>query len=195
MDALNSLVRSGKVRYIGCSNLAAWQMIKANSIASSRNEATFCSLQAYYSLLGRDLELDLLPACEYEGVGVMVWSPLAGGFITGKYRREQELPEGSRRSHFDFPPIDKEKGFDLIESLDILAKEKNTTIPRLAISWLLQQKGITSVIVGAKKMTQLEDNLAATQITWTDEDMKLLQQVTTVPQVYPNWMLSRMART
>lgn len=104
MRALDDLVRDGKVRYIGCSNLPAWQVVKANATAVGRNGTRFCSVQAYYSVVGRDLELELLPMCREEGLGVMVWSPLAGGFVTGKFRRDQEAPDGARRKTFDFPP-------------------------------------------------------------------------------------------
>lgn len=188
MSALADLVRDGKVRYIGCSNLAAWQIVKANSIASASGGTLFNSLQAYYSLVGRELELELLPMCRQEGIGVMVWSPLAGGFITGKYRRDQEMPEGARRTTFDFPPLDRERGFDLIEVLDALAKEKDSTIPRLALSWLLEQTGVSTVIVGAKKPHQLEDNLAAIDVTWSDDELERVSSATPPPSLYPHWM-------
>lgn len=194
MRALEDLVRSGKVRYIGCSNLAAWQIVKSNALASAAGGARFCSLQAYYSLLGRDLELDLLPMCIEEGLGVMVWSPLAGGFITGKFRRDQDAPEGSRRANFDFPPIDRERGYDLVEQLDALAKEKESSIPRLALSWVLQQQGISTVIIGAKKMSQLEDNLAAVEVEWSEEELERVAGTAPPPKVYPNWMIQSMSR-
>ncbi len=189
MRALEDLVRQGKVRYVGCSNLSAWQIVKANGIADSTGGSRFCSLQAYYSLVGRELELDLLPMCLQEGVGVMVWSPLAGGFITGKYRRDQDDPEGARRKTFDFPPLDRERGYDLVEHLDELAKEKDSTIPRLALSWVLQQPGVSTVVIGAKKMTQLEDNLAAVDAPWTDSELEKVSAVTAPPNLYPHWML------
>lgn len=192
MRALEDLVHQGKVRYIGCSNLAGWQVVKANGLAGPG--ARFVSLQAYYSLLGRELELDLVPMCEDQGLGIMTWSPLAGGFITGKYRRDQKDPEGSRRTNFDFPPIDKEKGYDLVEALDALAKAKDSTIPRLALSWVLQQRGITSAIIGAKRIDQLEDNLAAVDVEWTEEELAQLAELTAPPRLYPYWMLANFAR-
>jgi aryl-alcohol dehydrogenase-like predicted oxidoreductase len=194
MRALDDLVREGKVRYIGCSNLAAWQVVKANAIAAGSGGAAFCSLQAYYSLVGRDLELGLLPMCVEEGIGVMVWSPLAGGFITGKYRRNQDDPEGARRTNFDFPPIDRERGYDVVEQLDVLAKQKDSSIPRLALSWVLQQQGVSTAIIGAKKMSQLEDNLAAVDVSWTDEELQSLAAITPPPKIYPNWMLQNFHR-
>ncbi|MEM9069518.1 MAG: aldo/keto reductase [Myxococcota bacterium] len=193
MRALEDLVQQGKVRYVGCSNLMAWQIVKANSLAGA--SARFVSLQAYYSLLGRELELDLVPMCEDQGLGIMVWSPLAGGFITGKYRRGAEAPEGSRRTTFDFPPIDKEKGYDIVEALDVLAKSKDATIPRLALSWVLRQRGITSVIIGAKRLSQLEDNLAAVDIQWTDAELNQLAELSTPPSLYPYWMQGMFSRT
>ncbi|MGH1342793.1 MAG: aldo/keto reductase [Nannocystales bacterium] len=193
MRALEDLVQQGKVRYIGCSNLASWQVVKANSLAAAGTR--FVSLQAYYSLLGRELELDLVPMCEDQGLGIMVWSPLAGGFITGKYRRGQEDPEGSRRTTFDFPPVDKERGYDLIEKLDELAKAKDSTIPRLALSWVLQQRGITSVLVGAKRVEQLEDNLGAVELEWSQDELDALAELTAPPNLYPHWMVANFART
>jgi len=188
MRALDDLVRQGKVRYVGCSNLTAWQLVKANGIAASTGGSPFCSLQAYYSLVGRELELELLPMCIEEGVGVMVWSPLAGGFITGKYRRGQDAPEGARRKNFDFPPLDRERGYDLVEQLDELAKDKDSTIPRLALSWVLQQQGVSTVVIGANKMAQLDDNLAAVDVTWTEGELEKVNAVTPPPSLYPYWM-------
>ena len=194
MRALHDLVQGGKVRYIGCSNLTAWQVVKANGLASVHGGSQFCSLQAYYSLVGRELELELLPMCRQEGIGVMVWSPLAGGFITGKFRRDQAAPDGARRTSFDFPPLDRERGYDLIELLERLAKEKNSTIPRLALSWLLQQEGISTLIIGAKKLEQLEDNLAAMDVIWTDDELEHVAAATMPPNLYPHWMLQFMHR-
>lgn len=195
MRALDDLVRSGKVRYIGCSNLSGWHIVKANALAEAAGGARFVSVQSYYSLAGRDLELDVLPMCRHEGVGVMVWSPLAGGFMTGKYRRGQEAPEGSRRKNFDFPPIDKETAYDVVEYLDALAKEKGSTIPQLALSWVLQQDGISTVVIGAKKMNQLEDNLKAVAVEWSEEELSKVGALCEPPRVYPNWMLANFIRS
>lgn len=189
MQALDDLVRGGKVRYLGCSNLAAWQVVKANGIAKQSGGTPFRSLQAYYSLLARELELDLMPMCHHEGIGVMIWSPLAGGFITGKYRRGQDPPGGARRASFDFPPLDRERGYDLIELLDALAKEKHSSIPQLALSWLLQQGGVSTLIVGAKRLEQLEDNLAAIDVTWTQDELGQVAAATQPPSLYPHWLL------
>src|SRR5580700_9571098 len=164
LRAFDDLVRQGKVRYLGCSNWPARHLMKALCVAEARGWERFVSLQAYYSLAGRDLEHELLPLCREEGLGVLPWSPLSGGFLTGKYRRGQDSPEGARRSGFDFPPIDEERGFDAVEALDALAEEKGASIPQLALAWLLAQPSVSSVIIGANKMAQLEDNLKAADI-------------------------------
>lgn len=191
MSALNDLVRQGKVRYIGCSNWAARQLMKSLVMTEERGWASFVSLQAYYSLVGRDLEHELLPLCREESIGVLPWSPLSGGFLSGKYRRENPNPEGARRSGFQFPPIDEERKFDAIDALEKIAKEKNATIPQVALAWLLAQRGVTSVIVGANKMSQLEDNLKATEIELNTSELELLSATTAPPAMYPQWMIER----
>lgn len=192
LRALDDLVRQGKVHYVGCSNLAVRHIMKANALADMPGYARFISLQAYYSLVGRDLEHELLPLCHEEGLGVMVWSPLAGGFLTGKYRREDEHdPEGARRTNFDFPPVDKETGYDVVEALDAMATSKNATIPQLALGWLLHQPGVSSIIIGAKTMDQLEDNLGAVDISFTDEEYERLDALTRPEMLYPQWMIQR----
>lgn len=190
MRALDDLVRSGKVRYIGCSNIAVRHILRANGIATQEGLSPFVSLQAYYSIVGRDLEHELLPLCREDGIGVMVWSPLAGGFLTGKFRRgDEEKPEGSRRSSFDFPPIDKEKAYDVVELLDEIAADKGASIPQLALAWLLQQDGVTTAIIGAKKMSQLEDNLGAVGIEFTDDELARIDEITKPDALYPQWMI------
>jgi len=191
LSALNDLVRQGKVHYIGCSNLSVRQLAKALQISRANGWATFSSLQAYYSVAGRDLEYELLPLCREEGLGVLPWSPLAGGFLTGKFRRDQEAPEGSRRTDFDFPPVDKEEAYDVVEVMDDIAEEKGASIPQVALAWLLHQKGVTSVIIGAKKMSQLEDNLGAADVQLSDEEFQQIAEVTTPQSIYPQWMVQR----
>ncbi|TNF28386.1 MAG: aldo/keto reductase [Deltaproteobacteria bacterium] len=194
MAALDNLVQRGLVRYAGCSNLHAWQIVKANAAADAHGGARFVSLQAFYALAARDLEIDLLPMCRSEGVGVMVWSPLAGGFLSGKFRRDASNPDGSRRAGFDFPPIDKELAYDVVDALDAMAKEKGATIPQLALAWLLHQAGVTTVIIGAKKMSQLEDNLGAPDVRFSDAELARLDEVAKRKRVYPEWMIQRQAR-
>jgi aryl-alcohol dehydrogenase-like predicted oxidoreductase len=191
LRAFDDLVRQGKVRYLGCSNWPARHLMKALCVAEARGWERFVSLQAYYSLAGRDLEHELLPLCREEGLGVLPWSPLSGGFLTGKYRRGQDSPEGARRSGFDFPPIDEERGFDAVEALDALAEEKGASIPQLALAWLLAQPSVSSVIIGANKMAQLEDNLKAADIHLTAAELDRLAMTTQPPTLYPQWILDR----
>jgi aryl-alcohol dehydrogenase-like predicted oxidoreductase len=192
LAALNDLVRQGKVHYIGCSNLSVRQLAKAIQISKANGWATFSSLQAYYSVAGRDLEYELLPLCREEGLGVLPWSPLAGGFLTGKYRRDQEGPEGARRSEFDFPPVNKEKAYDVVEVMDDIAEYKGASIPQVALAWLLHREGVTSVIIGAKKISQLEDNLGAADVELTADEISRISEVTEPHDIYPNWMVKRM---
>jgi aryl-alcohol dehydrogenase-like predicted oxidoreductase len=191
LRALDDLVQQGKVRYLGCSNWPARHLMKALCLAEASGREQFVSLQAYYSLACRDLEHELLPLCREEGLGVLPWSPLSGGFLTGKYRRGQDSPVGARRSGFDFPPIDKERGFDAVEALGALAQEKGATIPQLALAWLLAQPGVSSVIIGANKMAQLEDNLKAAGVQLAAAEVERLSSTTAPATLYPQWMVER----
>ena len=191
LDALNSLVQSGKVRYIGCSNHPAWKIMKANSISESKNFARFQSLQAYYTIAGRDLEREIVPMLHDQKMGLMVWSPLAGGFLTGKYRREGNEDSSSRRVNFDFPPIDKERAFDVIDTIEPIAQSKGISIAQVALAWLLHQPVVTSIIIGAKKLDQLEDNLKAIEVQLTTDELAKLNEVSALPAEYPGWMLER----
>ncbi|MGI8633993.1 MAG: aldo/keto reductase, partial [Segetibacter sp.] len=188
---LDDLVKSGKVRYIGCSNLAAWQLMKALSFSKYTRVARFDSLQAYYTIAGRDLERELIPLLNDQKVGLMVWSPLAGGLLSGKYGRNMEGPEDSRRINFDFPPVNKEKAFDIIDVMQPIAHEKGISVAQLALAWLLHQPAVTSVIIGAKKTEQLEDNLKSTDVKLTAEELQKLNEVSKLPSEYPGWMLER----
>jgi len=187
--ALDGLVRSGLVRYIGLSNWAAWQVMKAVGIAAARNYTAIASLQAYYTIAGRDLEREVIPAIQSEGIGLMVWSPLAGGFLSGKYTREGD-GEG-RRAGFDFPPVDKARGYDVIDVLRELADAKGHSVAQLALGWLLHQKAVSSVIIGAKRPEQLADNLGAVEVEFNAEELARLDAVSKLPAEYPGWMLER----
>ena len=191
LGALNDLVRSGKVRYIGCSNLAAWQIMKALGISEQKGLAKFISLQAYYTIAGRDLERELVPLLTDQKVGLMVWSPLAGGLLSGKFTRENQSPEGSRRATFDFPPINKDRAFNIIDVMQPIAQEKGVTVAQIALAWLLHQPVVTSIIIGAKKMEQLEDNLKAINVKLTKEDLDKLNEASKLPAEYPGWMVER----
>jgi aryl-alcohol dehydrogenase-like predicted oxidoreductase len=191
LRALDDLVRQGKVRYVGCSNWSARQLMKALCLSRAHDWAEFVSLQAYYSLVGRDLEYELLPLCREESIGVLPWSPLSGGFLSGKYRRDNPNPEGARRTGFQFPPIDEERGFDAVEALERIAKEKNASVAQIALAWLLAQPGATSIIIGANKMSQLEDNLKAADLELTAVDIEVLSATTAPRPLYPEWMIER----
>jgi aryl-alcohol dehydrogenase-like predicted oxidoreductase len=188
--ALDDLVKSGKVRYIGASNLAAWQLAQALDFAHYNRVASFVSLQSYYTIVGRELEREIVPLLLDQKVGLMVWSPLAGGFLSGKFRRDSKPTEGTRRTAFDFPPVDKERGFNIVDALEPMAKAKGASIAQLALAWLLHQPVVTSVIIGANKMEQLEDNLKSVDVKFTAEELKQLDAVSKLPAEYPGWMLS-----
>ncbi|WP_158808749.1 aldo/keto reductase [Beijerinckia sp. L45] len=189
--ALDILVQHGHVRYVGVSNWAAWQIMKALGIAERHGLARFESLQAYYTLPGRDLEREIVPMLESEGLGLMVWSPLAGGLLSGKVSRDQESAEGSRRATFDFPPVDRPRTYDCIDAMRPIAEQRGVSVAQIALAWLLHQTVVTTVIIGAKRLEQLEDNIAATGVVLTDGEMAVLDQASTLPQEYPGWMLER----
>ncbi|MBP1676844.1 MAG: aldo/keto reductase [Bacteroidetes bacterium] len=190
LDALDSLVKAGKVRYIGCSNLAAWQIMKALGVSEQRRLAKFVSLQAYYTIAGRDLEREIVPLLLDQKLGLLVWSPLAGGFLSGKYTREADATEG-RRKNFDFPPVNKEKAFDIIDVMAEIAGAKGLTVARIALAWLLHQPVVTSVIIGANNPEQLQDNLKAADVTLSAEELAMLDAASKLPAEYPGWMLER----
>ena len=192
LRALDDLVHSGKVRYIGCSNLKAWQLMKSLWISDKNSFNKFKSLQAYYSIAGRDLEREIVPLLEDQNLGLMVWSPLAGGFLSGKYRRNQMPEEESRRKEFDFPPINKEKAFDIIDIMDEVSKAHNASVAQVALAWLLHQKVVTSVILGVKNEKQLRDNLKSTEIHFTEDELNKLNEVSKLTPEYPGWMVDFM---
>jgi aryl-alcohol dehydrogenase-like predicted oxidoreductase len=188
LRALDDLVRQGKIRYIGCSNFSAWHLMKGLAAADRHGFARYTSLQAYYNLVARELEHELVPLCLDQGVGVLVWSPLAQGFLTGKQRRGESTPESSRRSTLGDPgTIDQEQGFDVIDTLDEIAKQREVTIPQVALSWLLRRPGISSVILGARHLDQLTDNLATATWELSHEEVERLNQVSDRPLPYPYW--------
>ncbi|MCY0386397.1 aldo/keto reductase [Robbsia sp. Bb-Pol-6] len=191
LGALDTLVKHGHVRYIGVSNWAAWQIVKALGISERHGLARFESLQAYYTLAGRDLERELVPALQSEGLGLMVWSPLAGGLLSGKYSREQEGEAGSRRTLFDFPPVNKDRAYDCIDVMREIAETHKVSVAQIALAWLLHQPVVTSVIVGAKKIAQLDDNIAACDVSLSAEELEKLGKVSALPPEYPGWMFER----
>lgn len=191
LRALDDLVTMGKVRYIGLCNLPAWRIMKAISISDSKGWNRFCSLQMYYSIAGRDIEREVVPLALEEKLAILPWSPLAGGFLTGKFKRDQAGPAGARRSEFDFPPIDKERAFNCVDLMQEIADHRNVSVAQIALAWTLMQPGITSSIIGARTMQQLEENLAAAELILTEEEITKLDQVSKLPLEYPDWMVTR----
>ncbi|MBN3853763.1 aldo/keto reductase [Paraburkholderia sp. Ac-20340] len=189
--AFDTLVQHGHVRYVGVSNWAAWQIVKALGIAHHHGLARFESLQAYYTIAGRDLEREIVPMLASEGLGLMVWSPLAGGLLSGKYGREQQGEAGSRRTTFDFPPVERERAWDCVDAMRSIANQKGVSVAQIALAWLLHQRAVTTVIVGAKRVDQLDDNVAATKVKLSTEELAILDDVSRLPAEYPGWMLAR----
>ena len=190
LEALDTLVRQGLVRYLGVSNWAAWQIVKAVGITQARRLAPIASLQAYYTLAGRDLEREIVPMLTSEDIGLMVWSPLAGGFLSGKFDRDGKTAEG-RRVNFDFPPVDKDRAYDAVDAMRAIAVNKGCTVPQIALAWLLHQRVVSSVILGAKRVDQLTDTLGSTEIALSSDELALLDSLTRLPAEYPGWMIER----
>ncbi len=195
LEALNTLVQHGHVHHIGLSNWAAWQVVKAVGISEARQLCPIISLQAYYTLVGRDLEREVIPMLQSEDIGLMVWSPLAGGYLSGKYEGP-DASEENRRAQFDFPPVNRDRGSKVITTLrDIAAGKtldgKPASVAQVALAWLLHQTAVTSVIVGAKRASQLQDNINAARIVLGEDELQALHEVSRLPAEYPGWMIER----
>ena len=191
LRALDDLVSQGLVRYVGCSNWAAWKMMKAHGIADARGYARFESVQAYYSIAGRYLERDIVPMMQDQQMGLMVWSPLAGGLLSGKFGPGSNGPEGARRALFDFPPVNRDRAWACVDAMRPIAEARGVSVARIALAYVLSKPWVTTVIVGAKTAEQLDDNLAAAEIELTAEELKLLDEASALPPEYPGWMLER----
>jgi aryl-alcohol dehydrogenase-like predicted oxidoreductase len=194
LRALDDLVHAGKVRYIGASNLAAWHLMKALGVSQRDHLARFETIQSYYSIVGRDLEREVVPAIEAEQVGLLIWSPLAGGFLSGKFARGAAGPEGTRRASFSFPPVDQTRGYNVLDVLGEVAKAHAVSVARVALSWLLHRPFTTSVIIGARDESQLRDNLAAYELTLSAQELERLDAASALPPEYPGWMIEVQAR-
>lgn len=194
LRALEDLVRSGKVRYLGISNHAAWQIVKAVGISQQRGWNRFESVQAYYSVAGRELEREIVPMALDQGLGVLVWSPLAGGLLSGKFRESDQGPEGARRTTFDFPPVDRPRAFRCVEAMRPIAQAHGVSVARVALAWLLHQPAVASVIVGAKTTGQLADNIAATDLRLSEVELASIDEASRLPPEYPGWMFERQNR-
>jgi aryl-alcohol dehydrogenase-like predicted oxidoreductase len=189
--ALDDLVREGLVRYVGVSNWAAWKIMKATSLSEHKDFARFESLQAYYSIAGRDLEREITPMLEDQKLGLLVWSPLAGGLLSGKFGPGSNGPEGARRTVFDFPPVDKDRAWPIIDAMRPIAEAHGASVARVALAYVLAKPFVTSIIIGAKTVEQLEDNLAASALTLAPEELKTLDAVSALAPEYPGWMFER----
>lgn len=187
--ALDDVVRSGKVRYVGFCNLAAWHAMKAVGFAEANGLARFQSAQMYYTIAGRDIEREIVPMAQSEGLAILPWSPLAGGLLSGKFDPNKQGPAGARRSSFDFPPVNMERLPRVLEALHSVATEANQSVARVALAWLLSRSFVTSVIIGAKTSEQLLDNLAAVDSQLSVEQLKRLDEASALPSEYPGWML------
>jgi aryl-alcohol dehydrogenase-like predicted oxidoreductase len=189
LSALDALVTSGKVRYVGASNYAAWQLMKALGVADQRGLARFVSQQIYYSLQSRDAETELVPLSIDQGLGILVWSPIAGGLLSGKYRRGVPAPAGSRHlGDWDEPPVhDQDKLYDTVEVLVGIGEAHGVSAARVALAYLLAKPAVTSLIVGARTEEQLADNLAAAELTLSDDEIARLDEVSADPLRYPYW--------
>jgi len=191
LRALDDLVRQGLVRYVGVSNWQAWKIAKALGVSEAKGYARFETLQAYYSIAGRDLERELVPMLTSEQLGLMVWSPLAGGLLSGKFGPGSNNPEDARRTNFDFPPVDRDRAWKVVEVMRQVGETHGVSVARVALAWLLHKPAVMSVIIGAKTLEQLDDNLAAADLVLTAEEMARLDEVSDLPAEYPGWMLSR----
>jgi aryl-alcohol dehydrogenase-like predicted oxidoreductase len=188
MRGLEDVVRSGKVLYIGASNHAAWMVAKANGIAEKMGWTKFNALQSFYSIGARDIEREIVPFALSENLGIMPWSPLAGGFMSGKFTRHNKTAGDSRRDSFDFPIINKEKAYDIIDVMAEIARNHNVSVARVALAWMLKKPGVTSIIIGAKRRDQLVDNILATELNLSSEEMAKLDNESALPPEYPGWM-------
>jgi aryl-alcohol dehydrogenase-like predicted oxidoreductase len=191
LRALDDIVRAGYVRYIGCSNLMAWQIMKALGLSASKGGVRSETVQAYYSIAGRELEREIVPLMAEEEVGLMVWSPLAGGLLSGKFRRDFAGPNDARRARFDFPPVEREHAYNVVDAVLPIAERHGVSVARVALAWLLNQKSVMSVIVGAKTAEQLADNIAAAELQLSQDDLAALEKATALAPEYPRWMIDR----
>ena len=191
MRGLEDAVRSGKVRYLGVSNHPAWMVVKANDIAEKSGWSKFVTSQNFYSIASRDIEREIVPMSLSEGLSIMPWSPLAGGFLSGKFNRDKKIAGNSRRDEFDFPPLNKERAYDIIDVMTKIGKQYNCSPARVALSWIKDKPGVASVIIGAKNIDQLLDNVACTELSLTDDDLGKLEEVSALTPEYPGWMINR----
>jgi len=187
LRTLDDAVRAGKVRYLGCSNLFAWQLVQARAVADARGLEPFASVQAYYSVAGRDIEREIIPAVVDQQLGLLSWCPLAGGLLTGKFTRSRKPTDASRRLTFDFPPVAMERAYDVIDVLETVAARHEATVAQVALAWQFRQPAVTSAIVGARSAEQLAENVKAVALELSPEDLQQIDTVSRLPSEYPQW--------
>jgi aryl-alcohol dehydrogenase-like predicted oxidoreductase len=195
LRALDDLVRQGLVRYVGVSNWPAWLMSKAQAVAQLRGWTRLEVMQAYYTIVGRDVEREILPALKDQRAGMMVWSPLAGGLLSGKFYRDGSGPKEARRASFDFPPVDRERLWTILDVMRPMAEARGISCARLAVAWLLTRPGVTTVVLGAKNVEQLDDTIAASSLSLSSEELTRLDEVSAIAPDYPAWMWGRQGAT
>lgn len=189
VDALDDIVRAGKVRYVGFCNLPAYKAMQALAIAERTGAARFVSAQMFYTIASRDIEREIVPLAQEEGLGILPWSPLAGGLLSGKYKEGSAAPEDARRANFDFPIVDKPRAFACVEAMRPVAAAHGVSVAQIALAYCLHKPFITSVIIGAKTQDQLVDNLAATKVKLASDELAALDRVSALPPEYPGWMV------
>ena len=187
--ALDDVVRAGKAHYVGFSNWPAWLAMKSVGYADANGLSRFQSAQVYYSIAGRDIEREIVPLAQSEAIAILTWSPLAGGLLSGKFDPEKPGPEGARRTIFDFPPVDRARLPRVLAALRVVATEMGVSVARVALAWQLARPFVTSVIIGAKSVDQLKDNLAAADLKLSPQHRKVLDEASELPSEYPAWML------
>ena len=195
LRALDTLVNQGKIRYIGVCNFHAWRLMQARAVSELRNLVKIETLQAYYSIVSRELEREIVPMLENQKMGLLVFSPLAGGLLSGKFTRENQKPEDSRRSLSDFPIVDKERTWRVLDVVRPIAKSRGVSAAQICLAWLLSKPIVTSVIIGAKRMDQLRDNLAAAELELTADEIQQLDEISRIPVEYPDWAVTFGHRT
>jgi aryl-alcohol dehydrogenase-like predicted oxidoreductase len=195
LRALDDLVRAGKVRYVGFCNLPAWRAMQALALAARHDWARFQSAQMYYSLASRDIEREIVPLAEDQGLAILPWSPLAGGLLSGKFDLDKPGPADARRSSFDFPPVDRPRTQRVIDALREVSAATGNSVARIALAWLLGRPCVTSVIIGAKTPQQLADNLGACDVTLAPEHISKLDEASALPPEYPGWMMAHQSQS
>lgn len=189
IDAMDTVVRSGKARYVGFCNLPAWTAMKALAIADRAGQSRYVSAQMFYAIAARDIEREIVPLAQEEGLAILPWSPLAGGLLSGKFAPDTKGPGGARRTNFDFPIVDKPRAYACVDAMRPIAAAHDVSVPQVALAYLLAKPAVTSVIIGARTDAQLDDNLACVNVKLTADELATLDTISALPPEYPGWMV------